>query len=434
MPAGVKIVGPATPPKPPPPPRGEIKLSAPRDPGPVEPAKPGTARERLSQSLYKKAGVVATPEPPKPAATDNPEPEIKPPGQQPADDLNAPPPEPDPEDPTAQPAAAQPAQPAAGEKPKTNPWKVVEQWKSKAGELEKQLAEAKTASLPEQEKKTFLTRIEELQKRNTELEDEMRFVNYSKSEEFKNKFDAPYRKAFDTAVQEMSELTITDPQTGAVRNVTANDISTLASLGLADARKLANELYGDFADDMMDHRKEIRNLYRQRQEALEEQRTKGAEREKQREEMSRKTNTEIQDFIKSTWHTVNEAATKHETYGKYFTPIEGDQDGNQRLAKGYELVDRAFSENPNDPKLTSEERAAIVKRHAAVRNRAAAAGRLIAWVNQRDAKIAELEKELSQYRKTTPQTGGSPQGGQAAPAEGQRASSRVFGDLRKLAH
>lgn len=437
-PAGVTIVQPSTPPKAPPAPTTTIKLGSSSQSGAtqVEAPKPGSARARLSAALAAKAGVTppATPaapaQPPAAPAAAAPEaaepatPPAEPPGDPGVDDPGqAPPAAPEGQTPPADPAA----QPQG--KTKVNPWKVVDQWKSKAAELEKQVADIQTTT-----QKKYLTQIEELQKRNAQLEEDMRFVNYESTEEFKEKYHAPYQKAFDRAVAEMSELVIEDPETKTQRNVSGHDIVALANMPLAEARKFADAVYGDFADDMMAHRKEIRNLYAARQEALNEAKTKGAEREKQKREMAAKQTQEIQEHIKTTWSKVNDEAVKNPTYGKFFSPVEGDQDGNQRLAKGYELVDRAFSENPNDPRLTPEQRDSIIKRHSAVRNRAAAAGRLISWLNQRDKQIAELKAELAKYQGTTPRTGGAPAAGTTGdPATTGKASDRIFAALRAKA-
>ena len=430
-PPGVTIIPPSTPARPLPPPSGEIRLTAPaRETIPPHgQPRPGSAREKLSQSLYKKAADTAPVRepatPPAPDSTPSPEPP----------DPNAVPTQEPEETPSTPPVPPETPTPEAGEKKKANPWKLMEQWKTRAQELEKQIADKGTTPLAEQEKKQFSTQLEQLQQRNKVLEDEMRFVNYEASGEFKEQFDKPYQKAWQNFVQELGELTVQDPETQAQRQVTTQDMMALCNLPLAEARKMANQLYGDFADDMMAHRKEIKGLFQNRAEALAQAKANGSERVKQAQEMFQKRTQEVKDFISSTWNKVNGEAVKHEVYGKFFQPIEGDQDGNQRLAKGFALVDRAFNENPEDPRHSPEERSAIVKRHAIVRNRAAATGRLIAWLNQRDAKIADLEKKLSAYQGSTPTTGGSPAASGGAPNGAHTsATSSVMGALRKLAH
>jgi hypothetical protein len=434
-PPGVRIVQPSTPPKPPPAPTHEIHVAVGRDPNPThEPPKPGTAKDRLSQALYKKAGID------RPASGTPPADQVRP--GQPSPDPGATPPEPgegtppdpgsegtDPATPPAKPATP-PADPKKG---KVNPWHLVEEYKGKVATLEKQIVEGKGVTLAEQEKKSFLDQIQKLSDRNKALEDEMRFVNYEQSEEFKSKYQEPYEKAFSNAVQEMSELTVSD-EAGNVRQVNHQDILQLCQMPLAEARKFANDKYGDFADDMMQHRKEIRNLFQARQQALKEAKENGSKRLKEQTDLAQATIQKIQQHVTDTWTSANEAVTKDPSYGTYFTPVEGDQDGNQRLAKGFALVDRAFTENPNDPRLSTEERTAVVKRHAAVRARAAGFGRLRSWYEAAKARVEELEKELGQYKASTPETGGAPAGPEGAAAGAPSSGwARVQAALRAKA-
>lgn len=416
-PPGVNIVPPASPPKPPPAPTREIKLGAENGPS-QPPPKPGSAREAMSQRLRAKAGIA---EPtPQPAAPPPPVPEA-PPETPPADQ---PPPSA-----TAQPSGTPPPSPAKGEK--VNPWKLVDSYKGKIATLERQLSEAGT--VPQEKAKEYLSKIDELTKRNTELENEISFVNYEASEEFKTKFHAPYEAAWQRALSELSEITITDPNTNAPRQATPQDLWDILSVPLTKARELANQYFGDFADDIMAYRKEIKGLLDARQSALKEAKERGTQRDKTRQELAQRHNQEMSDFIKQNWEKSVSDLSKHEKYGRFFTPIDGDEDGNQRLAKGFALVDRAFSESPADPRLTPEQRSAVVARHAAVRARAAAFGRLARTVEKLEAEKAALETELSQYRSSTPPTSGSgtpPSGTPGAPAS---AREQIFGKLRSMA-
>jgi hypothetical protein len=382
---------------------------------PATPPKPGSAKEGLSQRLKQKAGV----EPEKPVVAAPPVTAPKP---------NEPPPE-SPETPVETetpetPAAAANKTPEA--KTKISPWKIVDQYKAKVGELEHQIAAFKTAGVP----KEVQERISKAEARAKELEDEIRFVSYEKSPEFKTKYQEPYEKAWSRAIAEVKELTVNGPD-GQPRQVGAEDILDLVNLPLGKARELANSLYGDFADDLMAHRKEIKTLFEQRTGALEEAKKTGALREQQLREQHEKTYGEISSQVKEHWTKANESALADEKNGPFFKPVEGDEHWNQRLAKGFELVDRAFAENPLDPKLTNEQRAGVVRRHAAVRNRAAAFGPLKYKVSQLETKVAELTKELEQFKGSTPTTGDR----RTATSNGQPTSARdeVFGGLRKLA-
>jgi hypothetical protein len=377
---------------------------------PVDPPKPGSARERL----YQAAQQTAAKNSPKPAETpkkveEKVEPKIEPKVEKPAE--------------------------AAKDEPKekVNPWSKLKEKEGIISDLQKQLEESKKSLAPESERKAIAERLQKAETRAKELEDEIRYVNYQKTEEFQTKYQQPYNKAWELATAEMSEITLTDPTSSQVRMATAEDLLTLVNLPLDKARDIADSLFGKFADDVMAHRKEIRNLFRIREAALEEAKKTGAEREKQLAEQSNRETSERSGAVKQAWEKANQDAVAHEKYGKYFVPVEGDQQGNQRLAKGFELVDRAFTENPLDPKLTAEQRAGVINRHAAVRNRAAAFGRLVYLNEQLESKVAELQKELDGFKSSEPDIAGSQSQTTAAAAPPMSARDRLRAKVMELA-
>ena len=383
-------------------------------------SKPGEAKSRLFDSLRAKAKPTNAPADPTPAPVATPQ-----------ADTTAPKTE-DVETPTTETTpASEPSPPTKDKSAKVSPWKLVDEYKGKVAKLEAEIAKAGDSAKLSSEVERLTKRAAELEAKTKEYEDEIRFTNYSKSEEFKTKHVEPYTKAWQRAMGELKELTVMDPATNQQRAISVQDMVELVNMPLPKAREAAVQVFGDFADDVMAHRKEIRNLFESQQAALEEARKTGAEREKTTMEQRQQQQTALQKTIQETWTSENEAASKHEKYGKYFRPIEGDEEFNQRLSKGFELADRAFSENPSDPRLTQEQRASIIRRHAAVRNRAASWGAIRTHLEKAQSRIAELEKELKQYQESGPETGGRT----AAQATATPASTRdsVFGSLRKLA-
>ena len=317
---------------------------------------------------------------------------------------------------------APPVDPKADPKaPKPNPWKLYEESKKAILERETKIAELeKLRPTPER-----LKEIENQQARLKELEDEIQFVNFQKSQAFKDNYEKPYNDAWKKAMGELGELRLPDGE-GDERPLNANDVLELVNLPLQEARRLAVEKFGDFADDVMQHRKEIRSLYDKQAAAIEEAKTKGVERDKQRQQEQQTQYQAVTKDIQDTWNQANEAAKTDEKYGKFFTPTDGDQDGNQRLSKGFELADRAFSENPMAPNLKPEDRKAIVARHAAVRNRAAAFGKLVYLNTKAEARIAELQAELGKYKQADP-----PAAGSRAPAAPAASGSKGWGGIRE---
>ena len=338
----------------------------------------------------------------------------------------------------AEPGAAAPAEPAApaadpkdGKKP--SPWKLVEDYKARSAKAEARIAELEKNALPEHDRKSFEERATKAEARAQELEKYLTYVDYSQTEEFKKTYVEPYNKAWQNAMGELKELTVSDGQ-GGERPVTAHDLLTLVTAPLAKARALAEEHFGSFANDVMAHRNEIKGLFDKQAAALEDAKNNGVEKKKQALEAQTKTQQEMAGFITSTWKSENEAVQADPKYGAFFKPREGDEHWNQRLAKGYELVDKAFSQNPADPSLSKEERQAVVRRHAAVRNRAAAWGALRGEVEALQSQLKSVQDELVQYKGSEPGTiGDGKQPAGAAPPGSGSAKEQMKQALLKRA-
>ena len=415
----------APPPKPPPAPTSEIRVSQmqPAAPKPEGPKSETPARDRMMKGLREKAGIK---EEERPGAQPEVKPEtISPPqtdGQsQPAEG----------EQPGATSTPTAPGSTPKAPKEKANPWKLVDDYKKRAATLEQELLEAKKSILPEQDRKTYEERAQKIEARNKELEDEIRYVNYAKSQDFQEKYQAPYEAAFKRAIADISEIAVTDPNTQQSRPATIEDFMLVLNQPLGPARQMAQAIFGDFANDVMTHRKEVKGLWDAQQAALKEAKENGSKRDAERQQKMSAQQQALATEIKQAWDKENQTLLEHPEYGKYFKPREGNEEFNKRLSEGYRLVDQAFSENPNNPALTPEQRSAIIKRHTAVRNRAAAWGVANWEKEQAIQRVAELEKELKAYKETTPATAGTEPGTQIPGAS--TAREQMFQKLRQLA-
>lgn len=430
-PTGVNIID-SGPPKPPPAPTSTIRVSqmtSASDPGPLD--KPKAGMSRLQSDLRKKAGI-SEPETPKPAPqkasapttaeatlTDQAaEQESSPSAATPTDTQTKP---------VTTPTTAEDKAKAG----KTNPWKLVDEFKGRAATLEKELAEVRKSIVPEHDRKALESRAQTAEARLKELEDEIRYVNYQKHPDFVKNYQQPYENAWKVATAELSEISIVDPTSQQQRPATPEDLMQLVNLPLGQARAIADQVFGPFADDVMAHRKEIRTLFEKQSQALKEAKEAGSLREQQQREQQEKTQSELSGQIRELWERSNNQLLEDPQIGSFFKPREGDSDWNERLTKGFQLVDQAFSQNPTDPKLSPEQRAQVVRRHAAVRNRAAGWGAVKYENTKLRAQVEELTKELSQYKESTPPAQGTTSSAtQAGPAS---AKDSVFGALRKLA-
>lgn len=425
-PAGVTIIeGP--PPSAPPAPTGSIQVSAmPAPASPAAPAKRGSAMDRLKADLGKRAkGGEPAPEPPNPPA----EPPAPSPaeGQTPSPKAGEAPSSPNPE------LGAKALDPSVID-PKTgkaNPWKLVDQYKGRLAAIEKQIADSKTTGLAEQQRTEYEKKLSEVTKKLDEVQNEMRFIDYTKHPEYQEKYQKPYEEAWQRAVSELSEINVVDPETNQPRTASAEDLMTLVNLPLGKARELAEQYFGNFADDVMGHRKEIRKLFETQQKALKDAKEQGGTREKQMQETSQKKFAEVTKAVTEIWEKSNSEIKADPKFGKFFAPVEGDEEGNARLQRGYELADSAFGKDPRDPSLSAEDRANIVRVHTAIRNRAAAFGRLVHSLSKAEAERDALKERLAKIESTTPATGGQitqPQGTRPASAH-----DAVFAALRAKA-
>lgn len=314
---------------------------------------------------------------------------------------------------------------------KANPWKLYDAEKKARATAEQEVQRLKTSVVPEQERTAIMERVTKAEARAKELEDHIRFVSYEKSTEFKDQYQAPYEAAWQRATKELSEIAITDPISNQQRAVTSQDILELVNMPLGKAREVADEVFGKFADDAMAHRKEIRGLFEKQNQALDDAKKNGGERERQRKEQSQKQSGEVSTFVQSAWKEANDSFLADPVNGEYFKPKEikeGEQptpdekEWNDALERGYKLVDEAWKANATAPGLTPEQRKEIIKKNAAVRHRAAAFGPLKRENARMKKSMAALEKELSQYSESTPRAGGREAGGTVRTESNARQS------------
>lgn len=416
-------------------------INVPGTPAPAAaatPPKPGSAKERLFDEMKKKAGggpgQPRSGEVPKPAEAPIPKtgesltPEPKP-GETPAAKA-----------PDGQPAEApKPGEAPAGEPPvagkdgkKPSPWKLVEDYKGRLSKAEARIKELEGTQVNADERKSFEERLTKTEARNKELENYLTYVDYSQTEEFKVKYVQPYEKAWGKAMEDIKELTV-DDGAGGQRVVVPNDMLAIVNAPLAKAREMAEELFGNFANDVMAHRKEIRGLFDAQAAALEDAKKNGADKLKKMQDDHTASTKALSETVGKLWQSENAAVLADEKVGPMFKPREGDEEYNTRLTKGFEFVDSAFAVNPADPKLTPEQRQDAVRKHVALRNRAAAYQALRFEVERLAKQLSDTQKELSQYKESEPGAAGGRTAVQPGTPVGGNAKANMFSELRKRA-
>lgn len=403
-------------------PKGDIK----GDPT-IKPPKTGSARAKMFEELEKTAGLTK-PAPKAAPAKKTETTQVT----EPAESDKAPEAEP-----AAEPEARVEAPPGTGVEPtaaepgkKISPWKLVDQYKARASTVESEnlklqdrLKELEKAVVPKE-------KIDDYEKQIQTMREDLRYFNAEKYDPDVIKANNDYVGAWNRAMSELSELTVTDPANNSTRPVNAEDLLELVNLPLQKAREVANGVFGDFADDIMAHRKEIKQLFEARQAKLDELKKNGEARDQQRTQQYQNLMKQVTETVQKVYNEVQQEVLNDPKIGPMFKPREGDTEWNERLEKGFKLVDEAYAANATDPRLTPEQRREIIRKHTAVRNRAAAYQPLLNENRKLKSRLTELEKKLSEYQESEPTTAGRTATGTAAPPSAREA---MLADLRKRA-
>ena len=337
--------------------------------------------------------------------------------------------------PGEKPAEAVPA--ADGKaKPAQEGWKELKASRAserqRADAAEAKLRDYETQRVPEQERSGLTARMEAIQKRNEELENEIRFVNYEKSKEFMEKHHQPYVDALSTAMHDLSRIPVVDAATGQQRAATEEDLFALMSLDPVRQIEAAEAMFGEkLAQRVINHADKVRDVLTARNKSLEEARVNGKTRE---QEMQTRTQAQQKAFQQEVvkwantaveeWNKDPDAAQfdliKPREDGKGLTPDE--QEHNALVTKGIELA-KLLEKKPQHCK-TKDEAQALIRKQVAVVKRAVHFGAVRRLLKLERKAHAATKAALSKYEATAPPTGGGRQASGTAQPTPFRSSIR----------
>lgn len=302
--------------------------------------------------------------------------------------------------------------------------KIKEEYEPKISRLESRVKELEE-SAPKEDPQTK-ERFTSLQKQYDEAQAALRFLAFERSDEYREKFQKPYVEAWDKCMADISQLTVevTRPD-GEVetRKASESDIVRLAQLPLGELYTESNKLFGDAADVVREHVREIIRTNNAQTKALEDAKKDADNIAKQRQTRI----FEEQRRRATLWQETNTRLA--EKYPKWFKPVEGDIEGNTLLNKGLALTSLVFQNGklaPEQIKLLppsfreemetkgqlSED--STVRLHAIIRNKAANHDRLARQVRVLEKQLADTKKSLSAYEDSEPGTEGATPGRKAA--------------------
>jgi hypothetical protein len=325
---------------------------------PAEPAKPDEPTK--------------TPEPAKPD-----EPEAKP-----AE------PEKTPEAEPTKPDSEPPAEPGDDKDKPLGPWQQKQKWEKQAREYEseniklrEQLSQA--GDIPELTK-----RAEAAEERANAFEEKIRMLDFTQSEKYEKEILGPYRDAYQGAVQEMTQLSVT-LEDGEKRQITEGDVQYLLNLPKQHARDKAKEVFGE------------RAARENHDRSVEHEKKTGAERYKQ--EMEQQVAVR-QENAKS----FQEFKAADDSEQEFLRGKEGDDEWNSLLADRREYVDKSLADSSSNAKLTPEQRREAVRRHATVRGRAIGFSMMKLENTRLKAQVDQLNAKLAEFKTAEPGSGDPP--------------------------
>jgi phage terminase large subunit-like protein len=307
-------------------------------------------------------------------------------------------------------------------KPKISQLRTAyEDLKRRYQQLEEQYKKAQQVQIESHpEYKSLKERYEQTEKRLRDLDNEIKYLRYESSSEYKERYEKPFIEAYQAGRAKAASLKVVG-EDGTERQGKPEDFDTVCRILDDDkAAEVAAQLFGAKAPLVLYYRERVHELNNARIRAAEEFRKNAEEKIRQWEE----ANKRHRERTLQLWKQYNEEAQKN--YPKWFAPVEGDEELNEVLRKGYELVDKAFTSGKD---MSPED---MIRLHAAVRNRAAAFGRMVLENKRLQNRIKELEKELAQFKSSEP--AGTP-GGRAKSATKPPAAGidEVLNELDKLA-
>jgi len=293
----------------------------------------------------------------------------------------------------------------------------------------KELEAANTAPKEHPEFKKVSETLAQREKRLTELEDEVRYSNYERSGEYKEKYETPFVDAYGAGRRKVESFKLVDPTTGAERMGTAQDFDSFMRItDDNDAAEKAAELFGNKAPMVMYHREQVQSLNAARTKAVEEFRKNGGEREKARSE----ARTRQQQELAKLWESEAQSAVENPKYAPWFKAPVGDEVGAELLAKGFEFADEAFGKASKGPdgKPVARSPQEMAKMHAAVRNKAAAFDYQIHRNQVLTRQLREMKKKLASFEASVPGPGN---GRGSKPAGPMGTWAAVEADLTRRA-
>jgi hypothetical protein len=269
---------------------------------------------------------------------------------------------------------------------------------AKVSELERARSEG-TRKEVEEATKSLKAEMDSIRKNAEELDTEVRYLNYTRSGEYKQKYETPLREAWQTALGDIDGIRVTDAD-GTERDASHHDIMAILNVPVAKAAIIAQEMFGAAAPEIMTHRRRLLELTQSRDKSIAEWKEKGAQREVERSKQVEGRQSRSRELFESQF------SDYEKSHPQLFGREEGDDDGNKLLDESDRLIRIALKGEGVDADMGYEDKVDLItKAQAQVALRARAYGRERLRVIRLQQKVAELEKKVGKVRSSEPGQG-----------------------------
>ena len=269
---------------------------------------------------------------------------------------------------------------------------------AKVSELERARSEG-TRKEVEEATKSLKSEMDSIRKNAEELDTEVRYLNYTRSGEYKQKYETPLREAWQTALGDIDGIRVTDAD-GTERDASHHDIMAILNVPVAKAAIIAQEMFGAAAPEIMTHRRRLLELTQSRDKSISEWKEKGAQREVERSKQVEGRQSRSRELFESQF------SDYEKSHPQLFGREDGDDDGNKLLDESDRLIRIALKGEGVDADMGYEDKVDfITKAQAQVALRARAYGRERLRVIRLQQKVAELEKKVGKVRSSEPGQG-----------------------------
>jgi BMFP domain-containing protein YqiC len=269
---------------------------------------------------------------------------------------------------------------------------------AKVSELERAKSEG-TRKEVEEATKSLKSEMDTIRKNAEELDTEVRYLNYTRSGEYKQKYETPLREAWQTALGDIDGIRVTDAD-GTERDASHHDIMAILNVPVAKAAIIAQEMFGAAAPEIMTHRRRLLELTQSRDKSIAEWKEKGSQREVERSKQVEGRQSRSRELFESQF------SDYEKSHPQLFGREEGDDDGNKLLDESDRLIRIALKGEGVDADMGYEDKVDLItKAQAQVALRARAYGRERLRVIRLQQKVAELEKKVGKVRSSEPGQG-----------------------------